>query len=209
MSDTDEFTAPPAGEPVVTPPPGGSTDRDLGGVDVTAEYFSPEGQALTAAASLWAAVLAYGRSFLGSKPPGWVRENVNMFTKAFYGDSTKAAWCLIFVWYVLKHFGLADWKLAYVPWLDRIDGEHDGRTGIKVGAICAISRFSHVGFYVADHGDTFDLLSGNSTSGSSSDAITVKRYSKSIISGYVNVQYPTGTDPAPAAAGSDGDWFIE
>lgn len=191
----EEFIAPPAGEPVPQPPPSGSTDSDLGGVDVTDEYFGPDGKALTAAIGTWAAVLAYARSYLGKYPPGRVKENVNDFTQEYYGNNTVAAWCLIFVWHVLKHFGLAAWKLAYVPWLYKIKGEKNGHSGIEVGAICAIAGFSHVGFFVADHGTEFDLLSGNSTASGSSDAITVKRYSKSVISGYVNVKY---TPAAPA-----------
>jgi hypothetical protein len=193
MPESDEeFIPPDPGEPIPQPPPEGATDADLGGVDVTHEYFDDDGRALTvfaAGVGTWAAVYAKARSYLGSRPPGWLRENVNDFTRRFYGNNTKAAWCLIFVWCILNDFFKTAWKLAYVPWLDRIDGEHDGHSGIKVGAICAIARFSHVGFFVADHGSEFDLLSGNSTSGSSSDAITVKRYPKSIIAGYVNVAY--------------------
>lgn len=201
----EDFIPPPVGEPVPQPPPGGSTDADLGGVDVTDEYLTGDGRMLLAEATVatWAAALAYARSFLGTYPPGRKKENVNTFTIAYYGTSSiTAAWCLIFVWYVLRHFGLATWKLAFVPWLDRIDGEHAGHSGIKAGAICAISGFSHVGFFVADHGSEFDLLSGNSTKGGITDAITVKRYSKSIISGYVNVKYPGTPAPAP---GDDDD----
>ena len=194
-----DFQSPPADEPIPQPPtPGGSTDRDLDGVDVTHEYFDADGRALTAAASGWAAVYAYMRSYLGTYPPGRVKENVNDFTQEYYSNNTVAAWCLIFVWHVLKHFGLAAWKLAYVPWLYKIPGKHSGHSGIKVGAITAIAGYSHVGFNVADHGSEFDLLSGNSTKGSSSDAITVKRYSKSVISGYVNVEYTTAPTPPPA-----------
>jgi hypothetical protein len=187
----EEFISPPPGEPIPQPPPKGATDADLDGEDVTHEYLDDDGHllAVAAAAATWATVLAYARSFLGTYPPDRQGENVNRFTVAYYGNKTKAAWCLIFVWYVLKHFGLAAWKLAYVPWLDKIKGEKNGHSGIKVGAICAIAKFSHVGFYIADQGSQFDLLSGNSTKGSSSDAITVKRYSKSVISGYVNVDY--------------------
>ena len=198
-----DFQPPPADEPIPQPAtPGGATDAGLDGVDVTDEYFGP-GSMLTAAASGWASVYAYAQSFLGTYPPGRDGENRNRFTLAYYGNGTRAAWCLIFVWYVLKHFGLAGWKLAYVPWLDRIDGEHDGHSGIAVGAICAIAGFSHVGFYVASHGSQFDLLSGNSTKGSSSDAITVKRYSKSVISGYVNVDYSTAPAPTPKPTNDD------
>lgn len=209
MSEPDEvFVAPPRGEPIPEPPPSGSTDAELGGVDVTHEYLDAGGEMLAAGVvATWGAVLGYARSFLGKYPPGRVKENVNLFTETYYGNRTKAAWCLIFVWYVLKHFGLATWKLAYVPWLDRITGEHGGHAGIKPGAICAIAGYSHVGLYVAGHGSEFDLLSGNSTSGGSSDAITVKRYPMSVISGYVNVVYPTKPAPTPAVA-DDDCWFM-
>lgn len=198
MTTPPDWSSPDADEPIPASPPGGSTDADLGGIDVTHEYADVDGL-LATVASGWAAVLAYARSFLGTYPPGRLRENVNQFTLAYYANQTAAAWCLIFVWYVLKHFGLATWKLAYVPWLYKIPGEKNGHAGIEVGAICAISGFSHVGFYVASHGDYFDLLSGNSTSGSSSDAITVKRYPKSVISGHVNVNYST----SPSTSGDD------
>jgi hypothetical protein len=204
-----DFQSPPADEPIPQPPPGGSTDRDLGGVDVTDEYFDADGRALTAAASGWASVYAYMRSYLGTYPPGRKKENVNVFTIEYYGTvSIAAAWCLIFVWHVLKHFGLATWKLAYVPWLYKIPGKHSGHSGIKVGAITAIAGYSHVGFNVADHGSEFDLFSGNSTKGSSSDAITVKRYSKSVISGYVNVNYATTPAPAPKPADDTDDVVV-
>jgi len=200
----------PLDEPVPQPPPEGATDADLGGVDVTHEYLDADGRMLAAGAEVatWVAVLAYARSFLGTYPPGRRKENVNTFTIAFYGTaSISAAWCLIFVWYVLSHFGPTGWKLAYVPWLYKIPGASDGSSGIKAGDICAIAGYSHVGFFVADHGSEFDLLSGNSTSGTSTDAITVKRYSKTVISGHVSMTYATAPTPAPAAV-DDGCWFM-
>jgi hypothetical protein len=208
MTTPDEdFIPPDPDEPIPQPPPEGATDADLDGVDVTHDYLAGE-QALAAAtaAMTWAAVLAHARSYLGKYPPGRVRENVNDFTKRYYGNNTKAAWCLIFVWCMLNDFAKTAWKLAYVPWLHKIDGAEEGHSGIKAGAICAIAGFSHVGFYVADHGSEFDLLSGNSTSGSSSDAVTVKRYPKGVISGYVNVAY--GTTPQPVPATADDDFWI-
>jgi hypothetical protein len=202
MSPPEDFESPPAGEPIPEPPPGGATDAGLDGVDVTDEYLADDGAKLTAAlGGTWAQVLAYARSYLGKYPPGRVKENVNAFTKEYYGNNTAAAWCLIFVWHCLKHFGLATWKLAYVPWLYKIAKFHSGRSGIKPGDICAIAGYSHVGFFVTDHGSTFDLLSGNSTSGNSSDAITVKRYNKSVISGYARPTY--GSAPAPKPTDDD------
>lgn len=200
-----DFEPPPAGEPIPQPPPGGATDAGLDGVDVTDEYLTDDGAKLTAAVGTWAAVLTYARSYLGTYPPGRVRENVNDFTQEYYSNNTKAAWCLIFVWHCLRHFGLAPWKLAYVPWLYKIAAFHSGHSGIKPGDICAVAGYSHVGFFVADHGTTFDLLSGNSTSGSSSDAITVKRYSKSVISGYARPAYGAAPTPEPTPKPATGD----
>ena len=205
-----DFQPPPADEPIPQPPtPGGATDAGLDGVDVTHEYLDVDGRALVADAAVatWAAVLAKARSYLGTYPPGRVKENVNTFTKAYYGNSTVAAWCFIFIWYVLNSFGAASLiggKQAYVPWINRISGFHLGHSGVKVGAITAVNGFNHIGFCVRVGGGTFDLLSGNSTSGSSSDAITVKRYSTSYIAGYVNLKYPTDA-PAPTPAPANND----
>lgn len=203
--------------PVPAPPPGGSTDADLGGVEVTPEEMSAEELALTdtilAAVGLptWSQVGNKAHSYLGTYPPGRLRENVNRFTIAFYGTaSIAAAWCFIFIWYVLRSLGadgLIGGKQAYVPWIVRLKGCKIGSSGAVPGAICAISKFSHIGWMVADRGSDFLLLSGNSTSGGSSDAITVKRYPKTVISAHVNLAYaktppkPTPPPPAPAPAG--------
>lgn len=207
--------------PVPAVPAGGATDADLGGVEVTPEEMSAEELALIdtilAGTGLptWSQVYAKARSYLGMYPPGRQRENVNTFTIAFYGTaSVAAAWCFIFIWYVLKSLGadgLIGGKQAYVPWIVRIRGCRLGSSGAVPGAICAIAGFSHIGWMVADHGSTFDLLSGNSTSGNSSDAITVKRYPKSIISGHVNLAYaskPTPAPPPPPADDYDYDEWV-
>jgi hypothetical protein len=194
---TDEdVTWPLAGEPAATP--GKFTDADLGGVDVTHEYVDDEGNLRLplgdVAHTLWATLYAYAHGFLGLKPPGWVRENVNSY----------------WVWCMLTHYGKAAWKLAYVPWLNRIPGFKSGRAGIKAGDICAIAGYSHVGFYVVGHGSTFDLISGNSTSGSSDDAITVKRYPVTIISGHVSMTWEAAPTPAPTPtpASADNSGFV-
>lgn len=205
MTDPEDF--------IPQPPPGGSTDRDLGGVlveDVAVD--EAELIALLAGAlPTWPQAYAKARSYLGTYPPGRKRENVNTFTIAYYGTTAiAAAWCFIFIWYVLRSLGadsLIGGKQAYVPWINRIKGYHSGHSGMKAGAIVAIAGFSHIGFCVADNGSTFHLLSGNSTSGGSSDAITVKSYSKSVISGYVNLAYAT-TAPTPAPATADDDCWV-
>lgn len=203
------FEPPPAGEPIPKPPPAGATDAGLDGVDVTDEYREAAARGLLTgvAKTLWYAVEAKARSYLGTYPPGRKRENVNDFTIAYYGNRTVAAWCFIFVWYVLNSLGLAGLiggKKAYVPYIRQISGVHIGQSGVKVGAICAVNNFNHIGFCVRVGGGTFDLLSGNSTSGSSSDAITVKRYSTSYIAAYVNLKYPdVAPEPKPASDKDD------
>jgi hypothetical protein len=64
---------------------------------------------------------------------------------------------------------------------------------MKVGAIVAVGGFEHIGFCVSVGSSTFQLLSGNSTDGSSDDAVTIKTYSLSSASGYVNLKYGTTT----------------
>jgi peptidoglycan hydrolase-like protein with peptidoglycan-binding domain len=67
------------------------------------------------------------------------------------------------------------------------------------GAIVAISSYNHIGFRTSGSGSTFRLLSGNSTDGSSSDAVTLKTYSVSVISGYVNLTYAPAAPADPNA----------
>jgi hypothetical protein len=203
-----DFEPPPAGEPI--PESTGATDAGLDGVDVTDEYREAAAKGLLAgaAATLWTAVDSKARSYLGTRPPGYKRENVNAFTIAYYGNQTKAAWCFIFIWYVLNSLGLASLiggKKAYVPYIRQVSGFHSGHTGMKAGAIVAVNDFNHIGFCVRVGGGTFDLLSGNSVSGSSDDAITVKRYSTSYAAGYVNLKYPATPAPGPA---DDGDVVV-
>lgn len=210
-----EFIPPPAGEPI--PASEGATDASLGGVlvdevdDTEAELIAE----LIAGAGLptWPQVYNLARSYLGTYPPGRLRENVNDFTRKYYGTSAiAAAWCFIFIWYVLDKLGganLIGGKQAYVPWLYKLKGYRSGHSGVAVGAIAAINGFGHIGFVTRVGGGTFNLLSGNSTSGNSSDAITVKTYPLSIINGYVNLAYattPTPTPTPPPAAVDDDCW---
>lgn len=212
MINDPDFVPPDPDEPIPDPPPGGATDADLGGIDVTHEYLGDGDMPFTeTAGTTWARLLSYMKSFLGLYPPGRIRENVNAFTEEYYGDHTAAAWCLIYIWCMLRHVGAVAWKLAFVPWLYKIKGFRAGHSGIKAGDICAIAGFSHVGFFVTDRGSEFDLLSGNSTSGASTDAITIKRYPKSIISGYVSMTYataPTPPPPEPPPPGADDDVVV-
>lgn len=229
MTEPDEFIPPDPEERVPEPPPESATDANLGGVEVAPDELSDaEAEmvglllgipaAAVAGAPTWDAVYKKAHSYLGTYPPGRQRENVNIFTIWFYGTaSIAAAWCFIFISYCLamaaatQAAGLAliGGKRAWVPDIMKIGGASLGASGMKPGAICAIAGFIHIGFCVSVSGGTFLLLSGNSTTGSSTDGITVKRYSTDIVAGHVNLNYATTPMPTPAPApAANSSWFM-
>ena len=211
----EDFIQPDPNEPIPQSPTGGATDDNLGGVLVDLGRMSDE-EAVDAASfapatltgtPTWARVYATAKSQIAKYAVGRIRENVNDYTQWYYGDNTAAPFCFIGISWTLAHAGssqsaglaLIGGKKAYVPYIRNIKGYHSGHSGMKVGAIVAVSSFNHIGFNVADHGSTFDLLSYNSTSGSSDDAVTVKRYSKTSASGYVNLAYAPAAPADPNA----------
>lgn len=234
MSDpNEEFIPPPAGEPIPEPPPEGATDAGLGGVEVSPDELDAAEQefigellglpaAAVAGAPTWGQVYTLARAQLASTVHGRIRENVNPFTIWYYGTSAiAAAWCFIFISWCLAHaaktanagLSLLGGKYAYVPYINRISGYHSGHSGVKAGAIAAVNGFGHIGFVTSVSGSSLNLLSGNSTSGGSSDAVTVKTYPLSAINGYVQLKYATAPTPTPipppAPAGDpelDGEW---
>jgi hypothetical protein len=213
----EEFIAPDPDEPIPEPPPEGATDAGLGGVEVSPEQMDFAEQefigellglpaAAVAGAPTWGQVYTLAKAQLAAVVHGRIHENVNPFTIWYYGTSAiAAAWCFIFISWCLAHaaktanagLALLGGKYAFVPWINRIGGFRSGHSGMRVGAIVAVSSFNHIGFCTAISGSTFHLLSGNSTSSSGSDAITVKSYSVSVISGYVNLAYATIPTPTP------------
>jgi hypothetical protein len=212
----EEFIAPPAGEPI--PPLDGATDADLGGVIVDPADYTPEEAHIMAALTgakraapagtpTWAQALALAMAQLAHYVKGREKENVNPLTRWYYNNGTVAAWCFIFISWVLAHaaktaaLGLAliGGKKAYVPYIRNIKGYKAGHSGLKPGAATAISSFNHIGFCTSVSGSTFRLLSGNSTDGSSSDAVTLKSYSTGVISGYVNLTYAAAAPADPNA----------
>jgi hypothetical protein len=194
-------------EPI--PEPVGATDANLDGVIVDPDELDDEETDLVASLAAaapagtptWAQVYALAKGQIAKYAPGRVRENVNDYTQWYYGNNTAAAFCFIFISWCLAHaassanagLALIGGKKAYVPYIRNIKGYHSGHSGMKVGAIVAINSFNHIGFCTRVSGSSFDLLSGNSVSGNSDDAVTVKTYPLSIASGYVNLAY------APAA----------
>lgn len=209
-------------EPIPQPPPAGSTDADLDGVLIT---DVDDGEAAVIArlvagavdgSPTWAQVLKLARAQLAHTVKGRIKENVNPLTLWYYGNRTVAAWCFIFISWILAGaaatpaagLALIGGKKAYVPYINRIDGYKAGHSGMKVGAIVAIAGFSHIGFCTSVAGSTFHLLSGNSTDGASSDAVTVKSYPVSIISGHVNLAYADTPAPTPTPATADDSCWM-
>jgi hypothetical protein len=218
MTTPDEqFIPPDPNEPL--PPATGASDADAGGELVTEIHDAaalddeggPVAPLLAAAATgapTWAAVYALAKRQIAKWAPGRLRENVNDYTQWYYGNNTAAQFCFIFISWVLAHaaktqaagLALLGGKKAYVPYIRNISGYNAGHSGVKVGAIAAVSSFNHIGFVVRVGSTTFDLLSGNSVNGSSDDAVTVKTYSLSSISGYVNLKYAAAPPPKPIPA---------
>lgn len=214
MTTPDEFIPPDPGEPI--PPPAGATDAGAGGVltepddaaalDVGGDEVASLLAATSVGAPTWAQVYALAKSQIAKWAPGRVRENVNDYTQWYYGNNTAAAFCFIFISWVLAHaaktasagLALIGGKKAYVPYIRNISGYRAGHSGVRVGAIAAVNSFNHIGFVVRVGSTTFDLLSGNSIYENSDDAITVKTYSLSAMSGYVNLDYAA---PSPSPTG--------
>jgi hypothetical protein len=209
----EDFIQPDPTEPIPQSPSGGATDENLGGVLVDLGRMSDEeavhaasfAPATPAGTPTWARVYATAKSQIAKWAVGRVRENVNDYTRWYYGGNTAAPFCFIFISWCLAHAGssasaglaLIGGKKAYVPYIRRIKGYHSGHSGMKVGAIVAVNSFNHIGFCTAVSGSTFNLLSGNSVSGSSDDAVTVKTYPLSSASGYVNLGYAPAAPPKP------------
>lgn len=149
----------------------------------------------------WNAVLTLARKQKAKYAKGRKRENVNDYTIWYYGNETAAPFCFIGISWTLAHaadteadgLALIGGQHAYVPDIRSIHGYHAGHSGMKVGAIVAVNSFNHIGFCTAISGSTFTLLSFNSTSGGSDDAVTEKTYSLSSASGYVNLAYGSGS----------------
>ena len=100
------------------------------------EDDGPRLMSATAAPPTGKTIAAYMRTRIGHT--GRVRENVNDFTKWYYGDNTAASWCAIFVCYVYNHFGalsLLSGKVAYVPNIKSHVGSkwHTDRDKIETG----------------------------------------------------------------------------
>jgi hypothetical protein len=215
--DPDEpIPQPPAGGGATDAGLGGVLVTDTDEIDAAIERLAAaladvtvELTAGMAGAPTWSQCYKLAKSQLAKWAPGRRGENINNYTHWYYGSwSVSAAFCFIFVSWVLAHaidktsptvaeqnagLQLIGGKKAYVPYIRNISGYHAGHSGMKVGAIVAVGGFEHIGFCVGIGSSTFQLLSGNSTDGSSDDAVTIKTYSLSAANGYVNLKYGTTT----------------
>lgn len=152
-------------------------------------------------------IIKYGKQFLG--------EGSSRFTKA-YGVSSGTAWCVIYVWYVLRHFGTAFpfWgkKTAYVPtaqqWLHqrckwvKLAEARAGDIAIfcwsGAGGNGGSGSRDHIGFIISRNSNgTFQTLEGN-TSGS---RVAIRTRSPKNIR---NIYRPTGLGSTSSTSTSSG-----
>jgi peptidoglycan hydrolase-like protein with peptidoglycan-binding domain len=138
-------------------------------------------------------LVSYAMTLRGT-PRGKVRENVNDFTQAYYGDNTAASWCLIFIWYCLNHFGAAGLiggKIAYVPDLKKRVGSkwYTSKNSIAKGDPVTFDfnrsgEPEHVGIFVRwldDAHTTFESVEGNT----GDDVVATRTRYWSDVFGYV------------------------
>jgi hypothetical protein len=196
----EQFIPPPADEPIPQPPPEGATDYGLGGVEVPLEEMAEEERAFVAqlsaaAAALptWTAFFSFLNSLVTTWAPGRKRENVNDYTHWYYNSwNIAAAWCFIIISRVLDHFGMLGQiggKRAWVPDLKKVRTFGSGASGMGVGDLVAVNGYGHIGICTYRSGSTFHLWSGNSVKDNSTDAVTVKSYSTSIVNGHAKLTY--------------------
>ena len=138
-------------------------------------------------------------------------ENVNRFTRAYYGNNTKASWCEIFEYEVFAHFPggatLFHGKSAYVPNMPSHFGK-DWRKpsdkSIYPGCPVALGLNNipgpeHTGLFVrwANSSKTaFVCIEGNTTQGSSDDAVDDKTRPWSAVTGWAAIKF---AKPNPSA----------
>jgi peptidoglycan hydrolase-like protein with peptidoglycan-binding domain len=131
-------------------------------------------------------------------------ENVNQFTRKYYGNGTKASWCEIFEWNVFDHFPggstIFHGKSAYVPDMPKHFGKdwrpHSDKSiypGCPVAlGLNNIAGPEHTGLFVrwANSAKTsFVCIEGNTTQGSSDDAVDDKTRSWSSVTGWAAIKF--------------------
>lgn len=213
-----EFIPPPPDEPV---PPPGPTDTGALALPVPLDdgirYADPLSAGDVALPQPLAAatvptgeqVIAYAETFKGIAK-GRTRENVNVFTRWYYGNDTAAAFCLIGICYVFNHFGalgaLLGGKIAYVPGLKQRVGSkwHTSKANIRKGDPVAFDfngsgEPEHVGLFIswANSSRTkFKTFEFNTTGDGSTDWCGEKTRYWADVYGYVK----PGLAPAAPAA---------
>ena len=205
---TEEFTPVPPGEPVpVGPTDAGAPalpdppDDDITPTDpLKASDDGDSGLRVRGAATVptGTQVIAYAKTFTGVAR-GRKRENVNTFTRWYYGNDTAAAFCLIGICYVYDHFGVLGaflgGKIAYVPSLKGRVGSkwHTSKADIRKGDPVTFDfnrtgAPEHVGLFIAWANSArteFTSFEFNTTGGGSSDWCGTKTRRWSDVYGYV------------------------
>jgi hypothetical protein len=156
-------------------------------------------------------VVSYAMSQRATYAKGWLRENVNDYTLKFYGNQTAASWCEIFEYEVFDHFpggaALFKGKSAYVPDMPSHFGSwwrHSSDKSIYPGCPVALGLNSipgpeHTGLFVrwANAARTaFVCIEGNTTQGSSDDAVDDKTRPWSAVTGWAKIPF---APPNPSA----------
>jgi hypothetical protein len=143
-------------------------------------------------------------------------ENINKFTIWFYGKRLAAAWCYIFLSWVLAHAakteaaGLAAMggKHAYVPDILHETGGSVkvGHTDLRPGDFVAMEGYDHVEIVEKILSSTqVQTIGGNTVNGSSDDAVKRSTRPRSIINARFRPSYAVTPAPAPTPASTADD----
>ena len=110
----------------------------------------------------------------GSSSLQRVSENLNKYTKWFYGDNTAAEWCAIFCSYCLVKAGLSwpfpqeKWQMkngmAYVPYVTTLAKSYGAWVDadkIQPGDLIIYSNNNHIGIAVSGSGQSVATIEGN------------------------------------------------
>ena len=139
--------------------------------------------------------------------------NPNIFTLWFFKNKQKHAWCGAFVDYVFKHDLKCDWldscsNFGYVPtivswakkkgyWATDYKLAREGDLVVYNWKPKVKNNYSHVGIVKEFKGSTMTSIEGNTTNGSLSNCVAIKKRNKKYIAGIVRLPYKTPTIPSP------------
>lgn len=131
--------------------------------------------------------------------------NPNVFTKYFFKDAKKHAWCGAFCFYVFKHDLKSNWlddckNFGYVPtivswakqkgyWTTDYKKAKSGDLVVYNWYPSKKSNVSHVGIVKEFKSNTMTSIEGNTTNGSKDNCVAIKKRNKVYIAGIVQLPY--------------------